>query len=98
MTRRATVFARAEVTRIVNEAYVDWHTRADRDALLSFIRLKIVRNRRVAALRVDRTQRADSRADGRRVNHVLVRSMRTSSVLATDEKKAPKALFLVNAV
>ncbi|WP_353553721.1 hypothetical protein [Paraburkholderia terrae] len=50
MTRRATVFARAEVTRIVNEAYVDWHSRADRDALLSFIRLKIVRNRRVNAL------------------------------------------------
>ncbi|BEU20667.1 hypothetical protein [Paraburkholderia sp. PGU16] len=40
MTRRATVFARAEVTRIVNEAYVDWHSRADRDALLSFMGLK----------------------------------------------------------
>ncbi|CAN7233296.1 MULTISPECIES: hypothetical protein [Paraburkholderia] len=40
MTRRATVFARAEVTRIVNEAYVDWHSRADHDALLSFIGLK----------------------------------------------------------
>ncbi|MDR6381301.1 hypothetical protein [Paraburkholderia caribensis] len=46
MTRRATVFARAEVTRIVNEAYVDWRSRADRDALLSFLGGKMVRNRR----------------------------------------------------
>jgi hypothetical protein len=37
MTRRATVFARAEVTRIVNEPYDDWHSRADHDALLSFM-------------------------------------------------------------
>jgi hypothetical protein len=37
MTRRATVFARAEVTRIVNEAYRDWHRRAPGDALLSFM-------------------------------------------------------------
>jgi hypothetical protein len=43
MTHRATLFARAEVTRIVNEAYVDWHRHAARDALLSFMRWETVR-------------------------------------------------------
>jgi hypothetical protein len=35
MTRRATVCARAEVTRIVNERPGAWHRRAARDALLA---------------------------------------------------------------
>ena len=44
MTRRATVFARAEVTRIVNEPQDDWHSRAAREALLSFMAWKMVCN------------------------------------------------------